>query len=370
MSRDDIEEKFKPVYREFIQQQVSTYDLLKCAQIITNPEASEQDKAVARLEYKRLNEAVYGEVDTDTYHATLAWKLDQLTVNPEDHRAVALFDEITDMIPPAVLTDDNVLYKPQESTLSAVKNAAENLWSGLLRHIPEETVHLSADEIADVFQTILDDEFAESAEGWTIERGGVGISVEASTRTISVSNTMSGDGPKIRGLIAHEFVHVLSAIRGYETGVLPMALGFAKYGPSQEGLGRVLEMAVSGNHEVAGVAPYITIGYMSDGHGFRDTFELKWRIAALEAIKEGEMLTDEMIDAARNKAYVAVSRVARGTDSMPLHKDIYYYDGTKKMWEYFETFEGDEFMLNMALLGKFDPTNQDDFRAALETHTR
>ncbi len=52
------------------------------------------------------------------------------------------------------------------------------------------------------------------------------------------------DAKSLRGLVAHELgVHMLRAIRGSETNLLPMQVGFPGYYDVEEGLGVVMEQA-------------------------------------------------------------------------------------------------------------------------------
>jgi hypothetical protein len=104
-----------------------------------------------------------------------------------------------------------------------------------------------------------------------------------------------------------------------------------------------------------------------DSKDFRDTFEIIWRHLALQGVGEHEEVTDEMIEKARSRAYAAVGRIARGTDSLPWFKDISYYNGQTAMWRHLDMICGDDLGLQFLLMGKADPTRKAQQQLLLET---
>jgi hypothetical protein len=341
------------------------------AAALYNGSTLQAEKDAAALAYKTLNESLYGTVDMAAYQAMISESIRGIAIDPEDEYAGRLLGELKGMFPAETLQCEEETYRPSDETFQAVREAAELLYEGLGRHVPDRDTPYTSVEIHGILEEIVREEFGESAADWqVIRRKQNGLSVEALCKEVRVSETISKDAAGLRGLIAHELgVHMLRAVRGGETDLLPMELGFAKYAAAEEGLAMVLQQAITGKYHLAGAGHYITAGFMTAGHGFRDTFEMKWRLAVLQNYDAEKGITPAIEEKAKKKAYADIRRFTRGTDDLLFLKDLSYYNGTKAMWEFFERHAGDDFMLNLALLGKLDPTQPEHMRAALESRS-
>jgi hypothetical protein len=65
---------------------------------------------------------------------------------------------------------------------------------------------------------------------------------------------------------------------------------------------------------------------------------------------------------------LATTRIFRGTDELPLFKDLSYYNGSVKVWEYLEQIRGDDLQLSLLLAGKIS-TSKDHQRVVLESQS-
>jgi len=366
----DLDEHFRGTFADFITERRLQTQLLRSFQTYQSlPDGPERDEAAA--EYQRLNEALFGEVDESTMHALLSNKLRSYALEPGDVLAQQVLDELKTLVPKEALEELPPPYAVSEETFEAVKVMAEALYDKLLKHVPDRDEIYSSDEILAILTKIVREEFGESAADWIVRHNKQkGLSVEPLSKEVRVSPTITADGPKLRGLVAHELgVHMLKAVRGYETGLLPFAIGMAGYGAAEEGTGMVMQQAVTGKFEIAGTGHYITAGLLKQGRNFRGAFEVNWRLKALDSLKPGEALTEAAISEARGTAYSNTIRLGKGGMPSPFSRDLLYYNGTKAMWEYFGRYGADELMLNLAMLGKLDPTKPPHLQTALETRT-
>jgi hypothetical protein len=361
----------RSAYAAYIEEGRMKNALLQAAALL-NSDASADVKEEAAQAYATLNESLYGSVDMDTYRTIIADKVRAIQIDPEDVDAAVLLEELRGMFPEEFLQSDEVPYRPTDECFQTMHETAELLFGGLARHIPDRDGLYRFEEIRYLLDEIIREEFGESAADWRVvptEQGG--LSVHAEKKEVHISRDTSKDAAGLRGSVVHELgVHMLRAIRGGETDLLPMELGFADYGAAEEGLAMVMQQAINGKYELAGAGHYITAGFIAAGHDFRETFEMKWRLAVLQAYNPQEGINAESVEKARRAAYRDVRRIMRGTDTLPMHKDLSYYNGTKAMWDYFERYAGNEFRLNLALLGKLDPSQQDNIRAALESRSK
>lgn len=103
---------------------------------------------------------------------------------------------------------------------------------------------------------------------------------------------------------------------------------------------------------------------------FRDTYEVKWRLAALEKATEQSGIEDLDLAKIKNTAYGSTMRIFRGTDELPWFKDLSYYNGSAGVWRHLEEIRGDDVQFMFVLMGKSNPANIGHRRVMLETATR
>lgn len=165
---------------------------------------------------------------------------------------------------------------------------------------------------------------------------------------------------KVENLIVHEIgIHMLRSITGGETDMLPLRSGLSDYYDAEEGLGVVMEQALSGKFAERGVDHYITAGLAYfDNKDFRDAFEVKWRLSLLDSVEDGGEINDEQIAKAKKTAFTQTLRSFRGTNDMPLFKDLSYYNGSVEVWRCLESIKGDDFLLSLLLAGKVNTSKK------------
>lgn len=109
----------------------------------------------------------------------------------------------------------------------------------------------------------------------------------------------------------------------------------------------------------AGIDHYITAGLaFFDNKSFNDTYNVKWRLKALEGLQPNEELTQSHVEKAKKWAVNSTMRIYRGTDELPLFKDLCYYNGSKEAWQYLEKIRGDDLQLSLLLAGKMNTSKQ------------
>ena len=252
----------------------------------------------------------------------------------------------------------------------------EALYGGMLRHVPEGRDDIQPEELRQIFQTIIDEEFGEVASDWSAtSNDAAAISVSPGGKRVNVPPTRAAvDTNEAKRLVVHEIgVHTLRAITGASTDMPLLRKGLYDYYESEEGLGKVMEQALEGEFREAGIDHYITAGLAYfDSCDFRKAFEIKWRMKLLEDLESGTVPAGEQIVKARKLAadgpLIATTRVFRGTDELPLFKDLSYYNGSVQVWKYLEEICGDDLQLSLLLAGKIS-TSKEDQRVVLESRS-
>jgi len=368
----------KTVYEGFIKKYYEQIELLRCAQDYHGASLEEDKQKIAEA-YKGLNIETYGEPDEDTYRSLLGGKLNAIHSKKLKGKADELRKELFGMVNFKPGMDIPERFRPSDETVEWMHSVAESLYGGMLSHITNEQEEFDPYELQKIFTDIIEEEFngindpegyAGAAEGWTVSvEKATSINVKSSEKRIVIpDNGMMRSRKKVENLVVHEIgVHMLRSITGGETDMLPLRSGLSDYYDAEEGLGVVMEQALSGKFAERGVDHYITAGLAHfDNKDFREAFEIKWRLSLLGSVDDESEVSDEQIVKAKKTAFTQTLRSFRGTNDMPLFKDLSYYNGSVEVWRYLESIKGDDFLLSLLLAGKVN-TSADHRRVILES---
>ena len=356
------------VYEEFIADYSKKTTLLNYAQQYNNAKSEEEKKAAAE-KYRYLNIESYGEPDEDTYRSLLGGKLNAIHSKKLTGKADELRKELFGMVNFKPGMDIPERFRPSDETVEWMHSVAESLYGGMLSHIPNEQEEFDPYELQKIFTDIIEEEFnndskgyAGAAEGWTVSvEKATSVNVKSSEKRIVIpDNGMMRSRKKVENLVVHEIgVHMLRSITGGETDILPLKSGLSDYYDTEEGLGVVMEQAFRGKFAERGVDHYITAGLAHfDNKDFREAFEIKWRLSLLSSVDDGSEISDEQIVKAKKTAFTQTLRSLRGTNDMPLFKDLSYYNGSVEVWRYLESIKGDDFLLALLLAGKVNTSKK------------
>ena len=376
LNHPDLTLVSKKVYEGFIKKYYEQIELLRCAQDYHGA-SSEEDKQKIAEAYKGLNIETYGEPDEGTYRSLLSEKLNCVRNKNLTGKADDLRKELFGMVDFDPDVDIPERFRPSDETVEWMHSVAESLYGGMLSHIPNEQEEFDPYELQKIFTDIIEEEFnndskgyAGAAEGWAVSvEKATSVNVKSSEKRIVIpDNGMMRSRKKVENLVVHEIgVHMLRSITGGETDMLPLRSGLSDYYDTEEGLGVVMEQALSGKFAERGVDHYITAGLAHfDNKDFREAFEIKWRLSLLGSVDDESEVSDEQIVKAKKTAFTQTLRSFRGTNDMPLFKDLSYYNGSVEVWKYLESVKGDDLLLSLLLAGKVN-TSADHRRVILES---
>ena len=376
LNHPDLTSVGKKVYEGFIKKYYEQIELLRCAQDYHGA-SLEEDKQKIAESYKGLNIETYGEPDEGTYRSLLSEKLNCVCNKNLTGKADDLRKELFGMVDFDPDVDIPERFRPSDETVEWMHSVAESLYGGMLSHIPNEQEEFDPYELQKIFTDIIEEEFnndskgyAGAAEGWTVSaEKATSVNVKSSEKRIVIpDNGMMRSRKKVENLVVHEIgVHMLRSITGGETDMLPLRSGLSDYYDTEEGLGVVMEQALSGKFAERGVDHYITAGLAHfDNKDFHEAFEIKWRLSLLGSVDDGSEVSDGQIVKAKKTAFTQTLRSFRGTNDMPLFKDLSYYNGSVEVWRYLESVKGDDFLLSLLLAGKLN-TSADHRRVILES---
>lgn len=326
----------------------------------------------------RLNVELYGEPDKDTYYSLLSEKIANISSKERSPEAQAIFDELKALLPTEAFNPElaTARFRPSDETIAWMHGAVHSLTEGMLSHVPDTDELIDSAGLCTIFENILREEFGEAAKDWRVvhkEANAISVGAKSEVVIVPISRPPMSVA-EVRRLIAHELgIHMITALTGASTDIKPLNYGLAGYADTQEGLGKVAEQALESRFVEAGMDHYITAGLAYyDNKDFRGAFEAKWRMKLLEDIDAGAVPTAGQIESARKIAadgpLIATTRIFRGTDELPLFKDLSYYNGAVEAWKYIEKIRGDDLLLSLLLAGKIS-TSREHQRVVLESRT-
>lgn len=381
LEHPDVPSKHAHVYEDYVARALGINELMRQA-VLYRQATTDKAKNEAKAQFTRLNHELYGQTDEDISRAMVKELLDDtaLVDNPEVSKARTEFMELL----PSDLTSfegEAIRLKPSQETEELVARCVEYLYGNLLKHADrlitalaeeekteEKDLKLGPQAIAVIFQTIINEESPDSGWRVVIEPAN-SIYVDATTKTIKVPETREPATPdKLRGLVVHELgVHMVRSIIGEGSDLIPMRFGLAGSGEAEEGIAKVMESVLADDASRTGYQHYITATLINKGMKFRDVFEIMKRYKVLDAYLDKP--NDEIKKQERG-TFKFMFRSIRGTNELPWHITLNYFNGTHKIWEYIETHKEDPDLVTFLFMGKTDPTNPEHMWGALDANGR
>lgn len=375
--RNDIKDKYREAYLGYVTRNLDIFEMMLTAREINrNP----NDKNLLSR-YTELNTKLYGEVETGVFNGLVEELTSEVSLlDFQDDEAAQIRDDLIDMLPNVKVVKDRFI--PNQETLDYYRHVVDDLYGGMIKHIPDNIENFYPKDIKKVFDEIIKSEYEEAAEGWEVVIKDAGsINVIASEKQVVIPENrdpMSRD--EIAGLVVHELgVHMLRSIMGEETDMPLLKMGLSDYYDSEEGLGRAFEQALTGKYEDSGVQYYLIAGLMSsvgkdnEPKSFRETYEIMWRRQLLLDMKEADLdnITEDVIAQAKDLAFRQIIRIARGTSGQAcLLKDLAYFRGSQNTWEHLERIKEDDLEFMFTLMGKADPLISSHKRILLESSSK
>ena len=249
LNLDGLRPMEEKAYRDVTNRFVNMTRLMQTANDY-NHATNQADKEALKAEYARYNKEVYGEPDEPTYRSLLAKRLSAIDARELTEEQQGIREELGELLEGVDVRDNGVrAFEPSQETVDWMHDIVMHLYGPWLRHIPENQTSFTRDEVKTVFQSIIDNEFGEAAEGWeAVILKATSINVRALEKQVRIPETLPDVKlAHLKRLIVHEFgAHMIHAVVGSETNHAPLQYGTASYSTPEEGLGVVNEDALEG----------------------------------------------------------------------------------------------------------------------------
>lgn len=366
----DTPEALLELFADFYQNRLQKIMLVESARRMKYPGSNVQ---VARQEFMRLNEALYGEYDFKAYSGMISTEKQRfdsfepstdLASDIKNGLAGFFENKTSDIAEPELL-------RPE--FLDRMKGIVDERYGEMLSVVPDtdETSFYDAQQCRDIIQEALEIR-GLAAQGWRVEVD-PNKSVPATNRDdkkIYLPADTSRTASQLRKLTIHEAgIHAVRAQNGEDTGLMVLAKGIADYADVEEGLGVFLECVLDGDLDNPSFHRardrYITAGIILGGddapRDARQSFEILWRMLAMRTSPDGA-IDEKDVANAKTQAMLHIENAFRGTDfagpGIIYTKLKVYYEGLKKNADYFAEADDLGQALDTALIAKYDHTNE------------
>ena len=314
-----------------------------------NEAGTAEQKAEVQKRHMTANLALYGAPDRETFDSILSMLLTRIqekTLSASEQRAYA---ELLELLPihPA---HANPPFCPSPAILRRFSQITQEFYAPFLRHIPDGRETFSIQEAADIANEIIQTELQEFAKNWSVyvEPGRTNCAVNQEKRCVLFPPARVPDfytRMDLMKILVHEVgVHVMRAMPYQNMRIQAFSLGFPSYSTIEEGIAKLMEQGISGEYQESGIVHYVTVGLAHFfGMDFRQIFEIQKRLQGLSG------------DISEVTCYNSIQRAFRGTDVLPMYKDIVYYNGAEKIWQYVTDHIDDPMLFdNLILSAKTD----------------
>ena len=374
----------KVIYRQAVETRLLQTNLIKSMHDYNElSEDAKEAKELVAQRFMQANIELYGEPDKTTYVSLLHEKVASIIQKERSPEADVIFQELLELLPKEVLDSDlsNDRFRPSSETVSWMNRVVHGLYDDMLKHVDlyveqhepqlevsekgKNVIKIRPEHLQVIFQNILHEEFSvgyqatndfNNAENtaildWNVEiTDAKSINVDPSAKCVRIPKDrkpMSVN--EVKRLVLQEDLQILIRWLRDCLAILIHRRVLAKL------WSRLLKVSI----KKAGIDHYITAGLaFFDNKSFNDTYNVKWRLKALEGLQPNEELTQSHVEKAKKWAVNSTMRIYRGTDELPLFKDLCYYNGSKEAWQYLEKIRGDDLQLSLLLAGKMNTSKQ------------
>lgn len=322
------------------------------ANIQYNSTTTPEEKAIASKHHHQANEALYGKADQSVFNVLLQEKLAKInpsTLDPENRKK---YDQL--MVDLGPLEDIKATrFTPKPETVSRFAELTKDFFENFLKHIPEGKQEFAGADMAQIVNQILEQEFSDEPDPQStaykavVSADASNASVNHETRQIIFPESKTYSRAKAAGIIVHELgVHAMRAILYTDQKMSAFSTGFPDNETWDEGIAKCVEQAIDGKYTDSGIDHYINIGLASfKNKNFREVYEIQHTI-------------NDLLNKPSKTLINSVQRCFRGTGELPNNKDLAYYNGATKVWQYIENHLDDPNLFdNLFLVGKLDITN-------------
>ncbi|MEI6054349.1 MAG: tyrosine/phenylalanine carboxypeptidase domain-containing protein [Candidatus Saccharibacteria bacterium] len=373
------------LYASFHELRLKKILLVEAARNLCNPIIC-TDYEINRASFAKLNEETYGEFNKSLFLGIMDTEKNLVAeFEPLSELERSIKDELSLLFSRFETEGEKEEILLDEASMAKLHNFVMKRYSTVLEAIPDtpDDVYYDASQCAEIMNnTLIANGLFDLGWSVVVDSKKSTVSTSSAIKLISLPGDTRRNASELRRLVVHEEeVHARRGQNGIETELDLLKLGTANYTDIEEGLGVILECAISGNLDSPSFNRardrYITAGLAIGVDGrprdARETYEVLWRVLAIRR-PEGGVLDEEAVYGAKLMAYKHIENAFRGTQFW-MRGVIYtklkiYYEGLVKNAEFFrEHIDTLDSVFDDLFIGKYDHTSRSEkalVKAAIE----
>lgn len=327
------------------------------ANYVYNHADTPEKKAEAAEWHREANANLYGVPDEATFNSLLSEQIAKIDKDALSEEQRAVYERLMNNIGP-IKESGQERFKPKQETVERFSELVQDFFGGFLQHLPEGQETFSSEEAAAIVNEIIEQEMGEEAGYKAIVDEKV-ANASASRGVIKFPAEAEYSRERLSALVVHELgTHAMRAIPYQGQEYKTFATGLPDNETFDEGVAGCVEQALKGEYDDFGEEHYINIGLATFKHkNFREIYDIQKDLKALTGEDDSKVL-------------LRVQRCFRGTGELPNNKDLAYYNGVSRVWQYVEKHIDDpELFDNLFLSGKVDIENPEQERLSYEMRT-
>jgi len=332
---------------------------------------------LAAMRFRLSNLELFGDkaqadgiaIDYDVFLAMVKWYMQRIPADALRTSGRVLYDKLTERLSSIGWEDasSDAIFQPQPHVMQQFGELVEKYFANIFSHIPDNEI-FSPQEVCNLINEILNTEFkGETKFQAQLDTTRRAIYVDQKDRIIYIPLQRSL-GPYTHKtvkniVIGHELcTHAYRGIPYEMSNITPLAEGVVGYGNFDEGLAKCVEQSLAKTYVPSGFSHYINLALIEyENLTFREAYDVCFALEFLSGTKveETEEEYQKRFQATQSLAFERIRRATRGTNRLPLFKDLAYYNGNIIVWQYIEAHldQPEQLMINLFESGKTDITN-------------
>lgn len=310
----------------------------------------------AGAEFLRCNVQLYGDAENDDLgidwelcKAMLKWYMQRIPKQYNYSVDAKMYQDLVQQLQEQGVDWENAdlsaIYTPKPETIRRFGELVEEHFANIFQHIPEQN-EFTAQEVCDLVNGIIQTEFAgQTTFKAVLDEKRTVLSVDQLERIIYIPLHRAKGSyaySVVKAIvIGHEFcTHAYRGIPYEHTGLTPLYQGMPGSDELDEGFATAVQQALSDGYEPAGFAHCINIGltnFVLDSD-YRWLYRVYLALEFLSHSTAGETVEarGQRLAETRTLAFTRIRRATRGTNDLPNPKDLTYYRGNVRAWQFIE----------------------------------
>ena len=362
LEESSVTEQYKGLYGMLFQESIKKNRFIYANWQINDAPENAADNINAMQFHQETNHDLYGVPNNSIFWGIIREKLRKIEYKHLSLDKKKEYEELLSLLGP--IGDGTYKeYQINQEVFLQYEAIVKNKYRNILERFQDPRKMYSVDDVCSAANDLLSTIQDKEGNAWRamVEPGRSTAAVrEEEKKVLFPGNRSKGDysSAEAKAILVHEIgVHVLRGLPFSNHKISAFYKGFPHYEESEEGIAKATEQATTGIYRPTGLLHYVSIG-LADilKKSFRESFEIQVRL---------EHLTGGV---SASQCFDSIQRAYRGTGLLANNKDLVYYNGTNKIWDFItEHIDDPSFIVERFFFtGKTDVTDDIQQKLVIE----